>query len=145
MPVMRVIIPYVFYLLKMREMYRWEQGESFNITLTTDDVGDWLTEREGQWDDVEELEYKALTIDDVDYDPFDNEAINILLETKGVIYNAGLGIRCRPHFFLAKLEKQIHDGQHSILISGKEYARDMAAPPAMAQENRTLHSSGIIA
>lgn len=124
------------YLLKMREMYRWEQGESFNTTLTTDDVGDWLTEREGQWDDVEESEYQVLTIDGVDYDPFDNEAINVLLETKGVVYNAGLGIRCRPHFFLAELEKQIHDGQHSILISGKEYARDMAAPPAMAQESR---------
>lgn len=123
------------YLLKMREMYRWEQGESFNTTLTTDDVGDWLTEREGQWDDVEESEYKALTIDGVDYDPFDNEAINILLETKGVVYNAGLGIRCRPHFFLAELEQQIDNEQQSILISGKEYARDMAAPPAMAQEN----------
>ena len=124
------------YLLKMREMYRWEQGESFNTTLTTDDVGDWLTEREGQWDDVEESEYKALTIDGVDYDPFDNEAINILLETKGMVYNAGLGIRCRPHFFLAELEQKIENEQQSIIISGKEYARDMAAPPAMAQENR---------
>ncbi len=124
------------YLLKMREMYRWEQGESFNTTLTTDDVGDWLTEREGRWDDVEASEYKALTIDGVEYDPFDNEAINALLETKGVVYNAGLGIRSRPHFFLAELENKSEDDQQSILISGKEYARDMAAPPAMVQENR---------
>ena len=28
------------YLLKMREMYRWEQGIDFNKMLTTDDVGD---------------------------------------------------------------------------------------------------------
>ena len=29
------------YLLKMREMYRWEQGIDFTTMLTTDDVGDW--------------------------------------------------------------------------------------------------------
>lgn len=124
------------YLLKMREMYRWEKGESFNLTLTTDDVGDWLTERESLWDDVEETEYKNLVIDDVEYDPFDNEAINILLKKKGIIYNAGLGIRCRPHFFLAHLQELIEEDQYTILIAAKEYARDMAAPPAMAQQDR---------
>lgn len=126
------------YLLKMREMYRWEQGESFKVTLTTDDVGDWLTAREGEWDDVEEQEYKPLAIDGKEYDPFDNEAINVLLETKGLVYNAGLGIRCRPHFFLGKLEEQQHADNHTVLISGKEYARDMAAPPAMAQGDKVF-------
>lgn len=124
------------YLLKMREMYRWEQQESFNTSLTTDDVGDWLTEREEQWDDVEQMEYKPLSIDGREYDPFDNEAINVLLEGKGLVYNAGLGIRCRPHFFLARLETYIEEDDHHIMIAGEEFARDMAAPPAMAQENR---------
>ena len=124
------------YLLKMREMYRWEQQESFNTTLTTDDVGDWLTDREGLWDDVEDLEYKPLVIDGIEYDPFDNEAINILMKNKGLVYNAGLGIRCRPHFFLAELEEYIEDGEQAIIIAGSEYARDMAAPPAMVQQDR---------
>ncbi len=124
------------YLLKMREMYRWEQGESFKTTLTTDDVGDWLTHREGHWDTVEETEYCPLYIDGKQYDPFDNEAISVLLEQKGLVYNAGLGVRCRPHFFLAQLDEYIQEESHSILIAGKEYARDMAAPPAMAQQNR---------
>ncbi len=124
------------YLLKMREMYRWEQKQSFNVSLTTDDVGDWLTEREGLWDDIEEQDYKPLLIDGVEYDPFDNEAINVLMHDKGLVYNAGLGIRCRPHFFLAELEKSEQDKHHSIIIAGKEYARDMAAPPAMVQQDR---------
>ena len=124
------------YLLKMREMYRWEQNESFKTTLTTDDVGDWLTDREGHWDDVEEDEYRPLLVDGKEYDPFDNTAIGVLLEQKGLVYNAGLGVRCRPHFFLAELDEQIQEKDYNILIAGKEYARDMAAPPAMAQQNR---------
>jgi len=124
------------YLLKMREMYRWEQGIDFKTMLTTDDVGDWLTEREGVWDDVEELEYKPLQINGKTYDPFDNDLINTLLEKEKLVYNAGLGIRCRPHFFVAELEDQIEQNDYTIYISGKEYARDMAAPAAMAQEHR---------
>lgn len=126
------------YLLKMREMYRWEQGESFKTALTTDDVGDWLTQREGEWDDVEEQDYQLLEINGKTYDPFDNEAINVLLANKGLVYNAGLGIRCRPHFFLGQLQEQQKADSHTVLISGKEYARDMAAPPAMVQGDKVF-------
>ena len=123
------------YLLKMREMYRWEQGIDFKTQLTTDDVGDWLTEREGLWDDIEEQDYLPLTINEQIYEPFDNDVINTLLDEHQLVYNAGLGIRCRPHFFIAELEKVIQHDDYTIYISGKEYARDMAAPAAMSQEN----------
>ncbi len=123
------------YLLKMREMYRWEQGMDFKTLLTTDDVGDWLTQREGEWDAVEEADYKPLTINGQQFKPFDNELINTLLDEKKLVYNAGLGIRCRPHFFIAELDDIIQHENYTIYISGKEFARDMAAPPAMAQEN----------
>ncbi len=124
------------YLLKMREMYRWEQGIDFKTQLTTDDVGDWLTGREGVWDDLENQEYQSLKIDGKNYEPFDNDLINTLLDKEKFVYNAGLGIRCRPHFFIAELEETIKYDEYTIYISGKEFARDMAAPPAMAQENR---------
>ena len=123
------------YLLKMREMYRWEQGMDFKTLLTTDDVGEWLTQREGEWDAVEKADYKTLEINGKHFKPFDNELINTLLDEKKLVYNAGLGIRCRPHFFIAELEEVIHHDEYRIYISGKEFARDMAAPPAMAQEN----------
>ncbi len=122
------------YLLKMREMYRWEQGQGFNKTLTTDDVGDWLTKREAKWDEVEEGDYQPLIIEGKSYDAFDNEAINRLLKEEKLVYNAGLGIRCRVHFFLGKLEEYREHDDYRLLISGKEYARDMGAPPAMAQQ-----------
>lgn len=124
------------YLLKMREMYRWESGIGFKTLLTTDDVGDWLTTREGVWDDLEELEYLPLEINNKHHQPFDNDLINTLLDEKNLVYNAGLGIRCRPHFFIAELEQCIQHDDYTIYISGKEYARDMAAPAAMAQESK---------
>lgn len=126
------------YLLKMREMYRWEQGIDFKTQLTTDDVGDWLTEREGVWDEVEAQDYKPLIIEDTSYEPFQNELINQLIDNNNLVYNAGLGIRCRPHFFLGELEEKIEYDDFTIYISGREYARDMAAPAAMAQENRVF-------
>ena len=122
------------YLLKMREMYRWEQGIDFKTMLTTDDVGKWLTQRESVWDQVEEADYKPLTINGQQVKPFANELINTLLDEKKLVYNAGLGIRCRPHFFIAELDDIIQHDDYTIYISGKEFARDMAAPPAMAQE-----------
>ncbi|WP_299875094.1 Sfum_1244 family protein [uncultured Cocleimonas sp.] len=121
------------YLLKMREMYRWEQSIDFKTMLTTDDVGDWLTSREGVWDELEEQEYKNLEIDEKTFKPFENELINSTLDDKKLVYNAGLGIRSRPHFFIAELEKFIQHDDYTIFISNKEFARDMAAPPAMAQ------------
>jgi len=123
------------YLLKMREMYRWEQGINFTTMLTTDDVGDWLSQREGVWDEVEEQDYKPLEINGKNHDAFDNALINTLLDEHGLVYNAGLGVRCRPHFFIAELEEVIQQDGYTIYISGKEYARDMAAPGAMAQED----------
>ena len=122
------------YLLKMREMYRWEQGISFNEVIGVDDVGDWLTEREGLWDDLEALDYVPLEIEGESYDAFDNEKINAVLNPQGFIYSAGLGIRCRPHFFIAKLEDHHQRNGVDVFISGAEYARDMAAPPAMMQD-----------
>lgn len=123
------------YLLKMREMYRWEQGIDFKTLLTTDDVGEWLTQRESVWDDVEEQDYHALSVHDTSYQPFDSELINTLLEQHNLIYNAGYGLRCRPHFFVAELENAIAYDDYKVYISGKEFARDMAAPAAMAQGN----------
>ncbi len=121
------------YLLKMREMYRWEQQESFNRVIEVGDVGDWLTEREELWDKLEDSDYLPLEIEGQSYDAFDNEKINAILNPKGLIYSAGLGIRCRPHFFIAELKQHYQRDGIDIFISTKEYARDIAAPPAMMQ------------
>lgn len=126
------------YLLKMRELFRWEQRLGFKTMLTSDDVGDWLIAREGLWDELEEHAFSSIEWQAQHYDAFEgSQALNRQLNEHGLVYSAGYGQRCRPHFFLAELDtKQVVtvDGvTFTVYQSGKELARDMAAPPAMTQ------------
>jgi len=123
------------YLLKMREYYRWEQGLPFDARLPNEAVGNWLLAREAAWDELREQDYQPLVIDGRTYEPFDSAAINAALDAHGLVYSGGLGTGCRPHFFLARRLRREDHPEYRILVSGREYARDMAAPPAMSQGN----------
>jgi len=123
------------YLLKMREFYRWEQAHSFSTNLSTEDIGDWLTEREGLWNDLEELDYQHIETGGEHFDPFDSASINEKLLSKGLVYSGGIGFKSKPHFFLGQLLHREKRNGYEILISDKEYARDITSPPAMSQSN----------
>jgi hypothetical protein len=121
------------YLLKMREYYRWETAQSFSKTLSTDDIGQWLTNREGLWQELENEDYSPVETNRNSYDPFDSESINKELLKRGLVYSGGIGHKAKPHFFLAKLEREEKLNDYRILISSDEYARDLTSPPAMSQ------------
>ena len=120
------------YLLKMREYFRWEKGYAFRDNLPDGDVGDWLKERELFWQTIEDESFIDIPVDGECYDPFDNEAVNTALNPYGLVYSGGLGNKCTPHFFLGKLDRQERQSDFTVLVSEKEYARDLTAPPAMA-------------
>ena len=120
------------YLLKMREFYRWEHGHGFAEELPGEAVGQWLREREALWETLEEAEYQPLVLDGEQLDPFDSEAINARLLPQGLVYSGGLGCKCRPHFFLGELLHEERAEEYHLLVSGRELARDLAAPPAMS-------------
>lgn len=121
------------YLLKMREYYRWETAQPFSNTLSTDDIGDWLTNRENLWQELENEDYSPVKANNRCYDPFDSTGINKELLKQGLVYSGGIGHKAKPHFFLAKLERQKKLNGYQILISSEEYARDLTSPPAMSQ------------
>ena len=121
------------YLLKMREYYRWEKAYTYNQALSTDEVGDWLTQRENLWDEIENNDFARIMVNDSQYDPFDSQAINEKLLPQGLVYSGGIGQKGKPHFFLAQLEREENHHDYQILVSGKEYARDLTSPPAMSQ------------
>jgi len=122
------------YLLKMREFYRWEHQFSFSEKLANDDIGNWLSQREALWENIESENYHALAIASTEYDPFDSLTINQKLLTENLVYSGGYGIKNKPHFFLAELESKQSINGYTIYISGKEYARDLTSPPAMSQQ-----------
>ena len=126
------------YLLKMREYFRWEMEQDFGTSLTRNDVGKWLSEREQLWSDIEDQDYAYLDIDGESFDPFHSDHINYKQLDNGLVYSAGIGQKSKPHFFLADLIEHQKHGDYDIFISSREYARDLTSPPAMSQD-RTIY------
>ncbi len=123
------------YLLKMRELYRWEQDKSFSTNLPNETVGTWLRQREELWDNIEGSDYLDIELGSESISPFEPDSINKNLQKHQLVYSGGMGINNRSHFFLAELELSEQHEEYTLYIAGKEYARDMSAPPAMSQKN----------
>lgn len=119
------------FLLKMREYYRWEKKIPLSHPLPRSDIGEWLTEREDYWEQVQELSFSHLDLNNQKLDPFDSEQINNYLNPLGYVYSGGYGVFHKPYFFLGKLERKEVNNGVTLLVSNEEYARDMVAPPAM--------------
>ena len=126
------------FLLKMREYYRWEQELPFTRSLPKDELGDWLSAREQAWNRIEADEFMPLPLARGELDPFDADAANRELLPQGCVYSAGYGRYRKPMFFLGRLLRVEERAGFTILISSSEYARELAAPPAMLQ-GRTIY------
>ncbi|MCW8934468.1 MAG: hypothetical protein OQK98_07065 [Gammaproteobacteria bacterium] len=126
------------YLLKMREFYRWEMQLPFSKKLDNNDIGEWLTTREGLWDDIDEQPLANLIINHQEFELFENDIINNQLENQQLVYSGGYGLYGKPVFFLAELLHKETRDDYTLYISGKEFARDLAAPPGMLQ-NKTVY------
>ncbi len=122
------------YLLKMREYYRWENNIPFSTPLPHQDLSDWLTQREAHWETLEDKPLEAVPVTGRQHDPFDTTRINADLNDRGFAYSSGYGRNMKPVFFFAELERrEMHEG-YTLIVTGREYARDLAAPPAMTRE-----------
>ena len=124
------------YLLKMREFYRWERGLPFSAALNRQEVGDWVSERERSWEELEGLSPEALRLGDVQHDPFDQESVNRSLDPYGLVYGAGLGRGARPLFFLGTLLRREDFNGYQVHVVGAETARDLVSPPAMSRDDQ---------
>lgn len=123
------------YLLKMREFYRWERGLPFSAALDRQAVGDWVSEREREWEALEGLSPEALALDGQRHDPFDQQALNRTLGAQGWVYGAGLGRAARPLFFLGRLLRREDFDGYRVYVVGEEQARDLVSPPAMSRDD----------
>lgn len=122
------------YLLKMREYFRWEHELPFDAALPHDELTAWLTRREAHWEQLEQRDFTDIPIGSKRYDPFDAAAINAALNPKGYVYSSGYGHGMKPVFFMGALEQSDEHNDYSLLVSGRELARDLAAPPAMSRD-----------
>jgi hypothetical protein len=122
--------------MKMREYFRWDQGYSFTDPLSKEELGEWVTNREALWDQIDEQSFKYLQIDGVTFDPFETEAINASLQMHGLVYSGGIGAKSVPHFFLGRLDATKTYQDYQVVLVSEECARDLASPPAMTLQNK---------
>jgi hypothetical protein len=125
------------FLLKMREYYRWENALPFSRALPKDALGDWLSTREQHWSAIEDQAFQPLPLAGDAVDPLAAERINQALLPQALVYSAGYGRLQKPVFFLGELLRVEERAGCTILISSREHARELAAPPAMLQ-GRTI-------
>ncbi len=119
------------FLLKMRELYRWEHEIPLTQDMPKSAVGDWMNERERFWEGVEAAPYEPLPLAGGSLDPFEVAQANRELAPHGLVYSGGFGRACKPHFFLGSLlREEMRDG-FKVYVSGCEFARDLDAPPGM--------------
>ncbi len=119
------------FLLKMRELYRWEHDIPFGQEMPRSEVGEWMNARSAMWEHIEGEPYLPLPLPSGEVDPFEVERINAELNPHGLVYSGGYGRQCKPHFFLGQLKRmEARQGQR-VFVSGCEYARDLDAPPGM--------------
>jgi len=126
------------FLLKMREYYRWEHELPLTRALPRAEVGDWLSAREAHWSAIEEEEFRPLPLARGVLDPLAAEAANRELLPRGLVYGAGYGRFGKPVFFLGALLRVEEREGCRVILSSCEYARELAAPPAMLR-GRTIH------
>jgi hypothetical protein len=122
------------YLLAMREYFRWEHELPLDTEPARSEVLAWIAEREAQWEALEpNAEWRPIPLAQGATDPFEVSRANAELVPAGLVYGAGTGRFGKPHFFLGRLaRRELRDGVE-ILESGREYARDIDAAPAVLQ------------
>lgn len=130
--------PLCTYLMKMREYYRWERAIPLGAPLPRGEVADWLQARERLWEDLDEAELRPLDIDGVIFDPFDAGAVNEDLLPRGLVYSGGIGNGGKAHFLLGRLERCEQVGEYRVAVVSSEYARELAAPPAMIRGQQII-------
>jgi hypothetical protein len=121
------------FLLKMREYFRWENELPFGGALPRDELGEWLKSREQSWNRIETDAFAPLPLARGALDPFEADAANRELLPQGCVYGAGFGRWQKPVFFLGALQRIEQREGLTICVSSCEYARELAAPPAMLQ------------
>jgi hypothetical protein len=122
-------------LLSLRGLFRQEKKILPWEEISHGAISEWIAAREKLWHQIEEDEFLGLSIGGKEYGPFDVADINRLLATQGIMYGAGFGVYGKPSFFLADLLSEYSLDGYEVVMSGREFVRDLAAYPAMLQDS----------
>ncbi|GMV58406.1 hypothetical protein FBR04_10430 [Betaproteobacteria bacterium PRO7] len=122
------------YLLDMREHFRWAAQLPLGTAPDRAQLSAWIARREQSWEllPTADAPFAPLPLG-AGVDPFDDDAANGYLAEHGWVYGAGIGLFGAPLFFLAeRASEQTRDGAR-VIVTEREWARGMTAPPAVSR------------
>lgn len=121
-------------VLKLRNLYKWEKGLEPWQEAEPVELLDWIEAKENYWETIAKEPYRHLDINGCVYLPDDSTGINANFSEKQMVYGAGYGRSMKAVFFLAEKIEQRTAAGFPVFILGKERAKEMASPFAMAQD-----------
>jgi hypothetical protein len=122
-------------VLKLRNLYKWENDLEPWQEPEPGDLLNWIEAKEIYWKTIAEKPYHQLDLNGCLFLPDDSSSINAsYFSDKQMVYGAGYGRSMKAVFFLAEKIEQRTVAGLPVLILGKERAREMASPFAMAQD-----------
>lgn len=124
--------------LRLRDLNKWEKGLNPWEENHPERLVKWIDEKEQLWEKIEGAPFSPLPLLGRIYDPFDTKAINRVLTSQNLFYGAGYAHSLKPTFFLAEIEQAFDLHGNSVLILGRERARDLLTIPALNQDNRII-------
>jgi hypothetical protein len=124
--------------LRLRDLYKWENQLPPWEERDSSEILDWIEAKENRWEAFAENEYKDLSLFGKNFDPFDSDGINAVLEPHNIYYGAGYAHSLKPTFFLAIVENKTRSNGFHIYTLGRELARDLLTIPAMSQNDSVL-------
>lgn len=121
-------------VLKLRNLYKWEKGLQPWEEPESADLLDWIEAKENFWATIVDEPFRPLSFSGNTFAPLDLEVINTSLAGRNLQYGGGFGRSMKTVFFLAEVVERRQVEGCTIAILGKEWAKEMAAPFAMAQD-----------
>jgi hypothetical protein len=121
-------------VLKLRNLYKWEQGVEPWDEPEPGDLLDWIEQKENYWADIAGEPYRPLMVESREQSPYDLEAVNGSLVNKKIVYGAGYGRSLKAIFYLARELDRWSVEDCPVVLLGEEKAKEMASPFAMVQD-----------
>ncbi len=125
-------------LLKLRNLYKWEQGIEPWDEPEKGELLDWIEKKENYWADIAGASYRDLPVEGRQRSPYDLAAVNAVLQGKKILYGAGYGRSLKAVFFLARERERKNIEGCPVIVLGKEGAREMASPFALVQDGTII-------
>lgn len=121
-------------VLKLRNLYKWEHGIEPWAEPDPAKLLDWIEAKENYWQTLSEQHFQPLAINGNTYEPDELPAINRAFLNQGMVYGFGYGRSMKAVFFVAEKQEERRIAGKKVFILGKELAKEMASPFAMAQD-----------